>query len=111
MNRNAEPNIDAKPNTEMRPTTETVQELKAHLGSSLQLLGRLRDEIRLELHLASMDVRTRWHQEIEPKFPRAESAVARMGSRARELVDDALKNFRRFRDSLKVERSKQPSDP
>jgi hypothetical protein len=76
--------------------------LRRELNATLDELRTLRDEIRLQLHLAGMEAKTKWDRDLEPRLFRMEKAVEREaaeGSRAamRELAE----SMKRFRDSLK----------
>lgn len=80
----------------MTPTQEATNEIKQHLRESLRLLRTLRDEIRLEVHLAGMEAKEKW-KSIEPRVEHAER-MARNASDAsmKALHDtiDAVKNFK-----------------
>ncbi len=85
----------------VRPTDETARQLKAHLDDSLRLLLTLRDELRLELHLAGMEVKTRWQEHVEPMLTHAEAAVGTMEANARGTVDDAIRSLQLFREVVR----------
>lgn len=59
-------------------------------------LQQLRDEIRLKLHLASMDARDEWHR-LEPQV---EHAMSTIDSVARETVEDLKKRMTELRIRL-----------
>jgi hypothetical protein len=46
---------------------------------------RIADELQLKIHLASMDVRTRWN-ELQPRLAEVEKTIAREGERAGKFV-------------------------
>jgi uncharacterized coiled-coil protein SlyX len=66
----------------------------------LEHLKTLRDEIRLDIHLAGMEARTRW-EDLEPMTHDAELLYEQVGELAREKVDALLQRLRDFRDSLR----------
>jgi hypothetical protein len=78
----------------MLPTTETTNELKMHIEQSFKLLKTLRDEARVELHLAGMEAKDRWAA-LELRFHRAEQL-------ARDV--ETAHAYRLFRDTLKMDR-------
>lgn len=61
-------------------------------------LQQLRDEIRLKLHLASMDAKVEWDR-LEPQV---EHALSTIDSVARETVDDLKKRMTELRIRLKA---------
>lgn len=77
-------------------------DLKTQLRDDLGELKKIRDEIRVKLHLASMDAKTYW-KELEPRLEDLEQKIVHDGGdravqAASELVDemrDALRNFRK----------------
>lgn len=97
----------------MTPTTVTTQELKVQLEHSLALLRTLRDETRVELHLASLDARDEWER-LQPKLRAAETAVEHFtkeaAEQARESVGAAMATLTKFREGL-VQRRKTEAPP
>ncbi|PZR16563.1 MAG: hypothetical protein DI536_05190 [Archangium gephyra] len=66
--------------------------------TEVKSLQQLRDEIRLKLHLASMDAKDEWDR-LEPQV---EHALATIDSVARETVDDLKKRMTELRIRLKA---------
>ena len=76
----------------------------------LAALRQLRDELRLQIHLARMEARSQWEKldpkwkELEPKLDGLEHApvaVAReLRSTARVLVKDLAEGYQRIRQAL-----------
>ncbi|HUJ60417.1 MAG TPA: hypothetical protein VLX92_18075 [Kofleriaceae bacterium] len=54
---------------------------------------RLADEIQVQLHLAGMDARDRWH-DLEPRLGKLEQAIARSGGHLGDAVADELHEVR-----------------
>lgn len=50
---------------------------------------RIRDEVRLKLHLAGMDARDRWHA-LEPRLVEIEHAIETRGRHASDVLSDQL---------------------
>ena len=68
-------------------------------------LGRLRDEVRLKLHLASMEARDEWEklEERWEQFRRKadlDETVDGIGDSAEGLVDELRKGYERIRKAL-----------
>ena len=79
------------------------ERLRATLKTDLEELERLRDEIRMRMHLGGMEAKSAW-AELEPKVDDLRRRVASEGESAKQAslslvreVGDALK---RFRDKL-----------
>jgi hypothetical protein len=83
----------------------TRQDASTTLKQSIDELRTLRDEIRVQLHLASLDVRERWERDLEPRFYGLEAKMHDASDTTRELAQTLTRDFRRLRDSL---RSKAP---
>lgn len=84
--------------------SQLSDDLKHHVNKSLDDLRSLRDEIRVRLHLASMEARTRWNEELEPRFQQVERQAREAGEKAGESVRKALQDvqqaYKDFRSSL-----------
>ncbi|MGZ3420324.1 MAG: hypothetical protein ACXVEE_20785 [Polyangiales bacterium] len=79
----------------------TTHESKPELNTTLDELRKLRDEIRVQLHLAGMEAKDRWNRELEPQFFSLEKKIEKqVGSAARTAIDDLAKAMRRFRENL-----------
>ena len=72
--------------------------------SQREYLESLRDEIRLELHLAGMELRDEW-QNIERKLPQYLRDAASQG------VDTVVAELRRFQQRLRRQDSTRPQWP
>jgi hypothetical protein len=80
---------------------QTAQEIKAEVQKGIGLLKRLRDEIRVEMHLAGMEAKDRWQKTLEPRLGEIQRLASNATRQSREAVEQALKDFRAFRASLK----------
>jgi hypothetical protein len=76
---------------------EATKELKAELERSLALLATLRDEVRVRIHLGSMDAKKQWN-ELEPRVQSAIDQAAKDVSNASHAVvrevTEALKKIK-----------------
>lgn len=76
--------------------------LRKELNATLDELRTLRDEIRLQLHLAGMDAKDKWNRDLEPRLFTMEKEVEReVGSATRTALDELGASMKKFRDSLK----------
>lgn len=62
-------------------------------------LKTLRDEIRVHLHLGSMDLKDAW-KKMEPRFEEAERVVGEVSDATRHATSDLLKRASELRDAL-----------
>lgn len=78
--------------------------LRAEVHKLMDDLRTLRDEIRLQLHLAGMEAARAWHEELEPKLGQVERQVDAAGLQAAEslgkLAHDLKQSFEDFRGRL-----------
>jgi len=74
-------------------------ELKHQLQRGLDELRRLRDEIRLEIHLGSLEAKEKW-EELEPRIRDVETMAKDISNASRRAVQEVVDSLRRFRESL-----------
>jgi hypothetical protein len=79
--------------------SDTTNELKNELKKSLSHLQTLRDEVRVRLHLASMDLKDQWNK-LEPHLADVEKKAADASEASKSLISDAVKKLEKFRASL-----------
>jgi len=79
---------------------DTATELKNELKKGLTTLQMLRDEVRLRLHLASMDIKDQW-KKLEPQLEEVEKKAENVSEASRTLIHDTVKTLEKFRASLK----------
>ncbi len=81
----------------------TVREHVGVMAKTLEELKVLRDEIKLKLHLATMDAKDEWKQ-LEPKLVALEHKIDREGEKAVEAAGEVFTElgaaFRKFKDKL-----------
>ena len=59
---------------------------------------RLADELEVQIHLASMDARDRWH-ELEPRLEKLEKSIVHSGEQVGEAV---VHELHEVRDALRA---------
>lgn len=75
--------------------------LKGEARKALDTLQSLRDEIRLQIHLAGMDAKDRWH-ELEPRIESALVRAADGGSEiGKTLLHELTEELHKLRASLR----------
>lgn len=80
----------------MKATAQTTAEIKSHVTQAMQLLRQLRDEVRVELHLAGMEARSQWER-LEPKLAKAEQAGHQLTEVAKQQLQDAVEELKAFK--------------
>ncbi|HEY0712841.1 MAG TPA: hypothetical protein VGF45_09225 [Polyangia bacterium] len=76
---------------------------RERLQKGLENLKTLRDEIRLDLHLAGMDLRDEWRA-LERRLPTASAAAAELKDATTEWLEELSADLRKFRDRLRERR-------
>ncbi|MFN0063651.1 MAG: hypothetical protein ACKVPX_14180 [Myxococcaceae bacterium] len=95
----------------MGASADTSRELKEHLKESVALLRRLRDEIRVEVHLAGMEAKDRW-KNLEPQLEQAERVARDISEASKQALQDTVEAFRAFKTFLGAGHdSKPPTKP
>ena len=79
--------------------SDTANDLKIELKKGLSQLQTLRDEVRVKLHLANMDLKDQWNK-LEPHLADVERKAAEATEASRNLIDEAVKKLEKFRASF-----------
>lgn len=69
----------------------------------IENLGRLktlRDEIRVDIHLAGMEAKDKW-KELEPAMRDAEKLVDDVSEVSRRAMEEVVEKVKTFRDSIR----------
>jgi CBS domain-containing protein len=105
------PEMKQTENTDANRTEETpMSEMKAKMDREIDELRRVRDELKVRVHLAKAEAKDRW-DELEHKFRSLESKghqiaqaskepLRDVGEAARLLVDEIREGYRRIREAL-----------
>jgi predicted nucleic acid-binding Zn-ribbon protein len=78
---------------------EEVSELKKEVRKSLERLQSLRDEVRVRLHLGSLELKDQWRK-LEPQLGDVERKAEELTEASRAAILDAVKRLETFRSSL-----------
>jgi len=76
------------------------KQMRDWMQENMGKLKTLRDEIRVDLHLAGMDAKDKW-KELEPKFRDAEKLAEEVSDVSRKAMEEMVERFRNFRESLR----------
>jgi hypothetical protein len=77
-----------------------TEDIKGRLLEGLTTAQRIGDEIRLEIHLAGLELKDKW-KELEPTLAQAERAARSVSEQSLSAVDEVVKQIEDFRASLK----------
>lgn len=76
------------------------EELRRQVREAVERVRTIRDEIRVEIHLAGLDAKQRWVA-LEPKFADAERLAREVSETSRHAVEEIGRRFAEFRASLR----------
>jgi hypothetical protein len=79
-------------------TSTPTRPLKQQIKSSLQDLTTLRDEVRLQIHLAGMEAKQNWEQILEPQIKDTGRLAQEASAITQKAIEDLVKRVRGFRD-------------
>jgi ElaB/YqjD/DUF883 family membrane-anchored ribosome-binding protein len=76
------------------------QDTKAELDKTLAKLGELRDELRVKVHLASLDAKDEWRKLEDRVQHVVDEAKREATDMSRKAATEAMKALEKFRASL-----------
>jgi hypothetical protein len=77
-----------------------TKDLKVELAKSADLLRKLRDEVRVQLHLGGLEAKQEWNK-LEPRLESALDRAARdVSDASRTAIVDLTEAVRKLRKSL-----------
>jgi hypothetical protein len=79
--------------------TESARDKSEELKKDLETLQTLRDEIRVRVHLAGMEVKRRWN-ELQPRIDDLLDSAKRLGEASMHAVKEALDLARELRKAI-----------
>lgn len=83
--------------------TDKQPSIREELKGELEELKRIRDEVRVKLHLAGQDLKDSW-KDLEPRIEKLEQRAKSEGEHVADatttLASDLKKALRDFRDRL-----------
>lgn len=88
----------------MTPVTQPVMNtdaIKADVEKNFQKLTGLREEVRMKLHLASMDAKQEWDDKIAPHVLEAETAAKAFSDSSRSKIEQAILKVELFLENIR----------
>ncbi|AKT42633.1 hypothetical protein [Chondromyces crocatus] len=80
--------------------SQATEETKSEIQKGLASLYTLRDEIRVRLHLAGMEVKDVWNKTLEPQLLDAEKFAEEVTETSKEKLDALVTRMKEFQASL-----------
>ena len=71
----------------------------------------LRDEVKVRLHLASLDARQEWDEKLSPRIFEVEQMAKHVSEQAREAVHDLVEKLETFLSRLRGAERHRPEEP
>jgi len=84
-------------NPVMEPSKDTVER---SVQQALKDLEQITEEIRLKLHLGSMEAKDRWNSTLEPKLLEARKRAREAGQASGEFIQEVVAALRAFSKSI-----------
>jgi hypothetical protein len=81
-------------------------QLKEEVDKAVAQLRSMRDEIRLQLHLAGMDAQEAW-KKLEPSLGDLEQKLGQVNEATKSKAQELLKRFGELRDRVKKQPAKK----
>lgn len=79
------------------------RQMRDWMKENLGRLKTLRDEIRVDIHLAGMEARDKW-KELEPVVRDAEKLAEEVTDVSQRAMEELVEKFRGFRESIRHHR-------
>ncbi len=79
--------------------SDITEQLKHDIKRGLDDLTTVRDEVRLKLHLAGMEIKDEWRK-LEPQILEVEQAANKVSEATREALHDAVAKLKSLRDKM-----------
>ncbi len=83
--------------------TET-NPIQAQMRNVVAELRKLRDEIRVQLHLAGMDAKKAWDEDLEPKLEEADRMAENASEETFHAAVETLRKLKVFRSNLPTQK-------
>lgn len=78
-----------------------TEDVKNEVTRQLEKLGTLRDEVKLHLHLASLDAKQEWDEKLEPRINEVQATAHQVSDASRGAVQDLVSRVEGFYTKLR----------
>lgn len=89
----------------MSQMSQTTEELKKEIQKTLGLMRSLRDEVRVQVHLAGLEVKDEW-QRLEPQLHDVERAASDFSEATRTALSETVSRLSKLKSALGVDPKK-----
>ena len=73
-----------------------TQHIKDEVEKNVERLTSLRDEVKLKLHLATLDAKKEWDERIEPRVNEVEQAAKSITESSRSTLNEVVAKLEEF---------------
>ncbi len=73
-----------------------MMDVKEDVTQALSKIATLRDEVRLHLHLASLDAKKEWDEVLEPRVLEIQDGAKQLGADAKDKATDVAGKLEAF---------------
>lgn len=80
---------------------ELSNDVKIEVTKQLERLGTLRDEVKLHLHLASLDAKQEWNDKLEPRIHQVQTTAIDATEASKSAVHDLVTHLEGFVSKLR----------
>lgn len=85
----------------MKSPSELTDDVKNQISSRLATLATLRDEAKLQLHLATLDAKQEWDEKLEPRIDELQRTAHDLTDGPREAIDEVVAKVEAFLTRLR----------
>jgi hypothetical protein len=78
-----------------------TEDVKSEVNKGIERLTTLRDEVKLHLHLASLDAKQEWNEKLEPRISEVQSSAHQVSDASRVAVTELVRRVERFYAKLR----------
>jgi hypothetical protein len=91
--------------------TNTTDRIKQEVDKGLEKLTTLRDEVRVKLHLASLDAKKEWDDKLAPKVLEVEQLTKSITESSRSTLHDVIAKMEDFLARIHPKKSDDDKPP
>lgn len=78
-----------------------TNDVKNELAKGIEKLTMLRDEVKLHIHLASLDAKQEWDEKLEPRINEVSTSAHSAGDASKAAVHDLVTKVESFYAKLR----------
>ncbi len=82
-----------------------TDDVKNEVNKGIEKLTMLRDEVKLHIHLASLDAKQEWNDKLEPRINEVQNAAHNATEASRQAVHELVAHVEGFVTKLRAKKS------